>query len=87
MAISRLEKIVLKIVNRYPSSPRAIQKKLTVSGYASSIKRLGCLYTLLHRLENQGFVSSYMDIQPVTYRGGYRQRCYQITDRGRCAIS
>ncbi len=71
--------------------------KLQEDGYTLSIRKqvseitgqewsLSSIYTPLDRLTRKGYISSYLS-EPTSKRGGRHKRIYQVTDKGRRALS
>lgn len=83
--LGELEQIILSAVARRDDAPysRVIQGELAeLAGRKVSI---GTIYVTLTRLENKGYVRSWL-ADPTPVRGGKAKRVYRATDAGLEAI-
>ena len=83
--LGQLEQIILSVVARHEDAPssRVIQAELVeLAGRSVSI---GTIYVTLARLENKGYVRSWL-ADPTPVRGGKAKRVYRATDAGLEAI-
>lgn len=77
-----MRKAVLEIVPRL--APTADTKSIfeEVRKKGSLLNHMGYVYSVLAKLENEGLLWSWMEVEPRKEQGGRRRRLYGITARG-----
>lgn len=86
-ALGQFEQLVLTAVLtlRDDAYGVSIQEKVQTLAHPRPVS-LGAVYVTLDRLEDKGFVSSWLS-EPTAERGGRAKRCYRIEAPGERALS
>ncbi len=83
--LGEFEELVLLAVCSLPEEAYALTIQQRLEGKAGRAATLGGIYRALNRLENKGYVRSWMGA--VTHaRGGKRKRLYEVTGAGTAAV-
>ncbi|MCP4727318.1 MAG: PadR family transcriptional regulator [bacterium] len=79
--LSRPEEMVLLTIHRLNEEAYGMNIKSTVSELTGKYWSIGSIYVPLDRLEQKGFVNSYL-ANPTPERGGKSKRYYSLTETG-----
>jgi DNA-binding PadR family transcriptional regulator len=79
--LGTLEQLVLLAVARLPDEAYGVTICREIEKRAGRSLSLGAIYPTLDRLEEKGFVSSFM-ADPMAIRGGRSRRIYQLEPAG-----
>ena len=79
--LSRPEELVLVCLWKMQEEPYGLNIKKMLEDLTGKYWSIGSVYVPLDRLENKGFVKSYL-ANPTPERGGKSKRHYEITDNG-----
>lgn len=83
--LGALEQLVLLAVARLPAVAYGVTIRRELETRAGRSVSLGAIYPTLDRLEEKGFVSSFM-ADPKAVRGGRSRRIYQLEPAGAEAL-
>ena len=83
--LGRFEELVLLALVRFTEDPYAVPIRREIEERTGRKVSYGALYTTLERLEQKGYVRSWVGI-PTPERGGRAKRYYQIKAPGRRAL-
>jgi len=83
--VGQFEQLVLTAVLALDADAYGVTIHVTVSELAARAVRLGAIYVTLDRLEDKGFVSSWLS-DPRPERGGRARRHYRLEPAGRRAL-
>lgn len=84
-SIGNLELTILLAVARLGAEAYGLALRKDVSSRLGRDYSVGAIYTTLQRLENKGFVTSWMT-EPLPVRGGRSRRQFEVTAAGKRAI-
>ena len=84
MPLGDLEQLVLLALLRLSGDGYGVTVQREIAERAGRDVTLGAVYTALTRLEEKGFVESYVG-DPLPQRGGRRRRQYAVLPEGRAA--
>ena len=79
--LGALEQIVLLALARLPDNAYGITIRHEIESCTGRRLSLGAIYPTLDRLEEKGYVSSYMG-EPTGVRGGRSRRLYELEPAG-----
>ncbi len=79
--LSRPEELVLLSIWKMRDDPYGVTIRQYISELTGKYWSIGSIYVPLDRLENKGFVTSYL-ADPTAERGGKSKRYYKLTDKG-----
>lgn len=79
--LSRPEELVLLSIWKMRDDPYGVTIRKYISELTGKYWSIGSIYVPLDRLENKGFVTSYL-ADPTAERGGKSKRYYKLTDKG-----
>jgi PadR family transcriptional regulator PadR len=83
--LGALEQMVLLAVARLPDEAYGVTIRSEIETRTGRSLSLGAIYPTLDRLEEKGFVSSFM-ADPMAVRGGRSRRIYQLEPAGAQAL-
>jgi DNA-binding PadR family transcriptional regulator len=83
--LGTLEQLVLLAVARLPDDAYGVTIRQEIEARTGRSLSLGAIYPTLDRLEEKGFVSSFM-ADPLAVRGGRSRRVYQLEPAGADAL-
>jgi len=86
MALGDLEQLVMLALLRLGDDGFGAAVQREIAERSGRDVTLGAVYTALARLEEKGFVASYVG-DPLPQRGGRRRRHYEVRPEGRAAIA
>lgn len=86
MALGDLEQLVMLALLRLGQDGFGAAVQREIAERSGRDVTLGAVYTALARLEEKGFVRSYVG-EPLPQRGGRRRRHYEVRPEGRAAIA
>ncbi|MCC6930976.1 MAG: helix-turn-helix transcriptional regulator [Gemmatimonadaceae bacterium] len=86
MALGDLEQLVMLALLRLGEDGFGAAVQREIAERSGRDVTLGAVYTALARLEEKGFVRSYVG-DPLPQRGGRRRRHYEVRPEGRVAIA
>ena len=85
-SLGQFEQLVLTAVVTLGENAYGVTIHKKVQDLASSkAVTLGAIYVTLDRLEDKGYVSSWLS-EPIAARGGRAKRCYQLEASGERAL-
>ena len=84
-SLGQFEQLVLTAVVTLRENAYGVPIHKTVQHLAASRVTLGAIYVTLDRLEDKGYVSSWLS-EPIAARGGRAKRCYQLESSGERAL-
>ena len=85
-SLGQFEQLVLTAVVTLGENAYGVTIHKKVQGLASSrAVTLGAIYVTLDRLEDKGYVSSWLS-EPTAARGGRAKRCYRLEASGERAL-
>ena len=79
--LSRPEELVLITIWKMNDEPYGVNIRKFISNMTGKYWSIGSIYVPLDRLEDKGFVTSYL-ANPTPERGGKSKRYYKLTDAG-----
>jgi DNA-binding PadR family transcriptional regulator len=79
--LARSEELVLLAIWKLDDKPYGVNIRKFLSEMTEHYWSIGSVYVPLDRLENKGFVESYL-ADPTPKRGGKSKRYYKLTDEG-----
>lgn len=79
--LSRPEELVLLTIWKMKEEPYGVKIRKVISRMTGKYWSIGSIYVPLDRLEDKGFVTSYL-ADPTSERGGKSKRYYRITQAG-----
>ncbi|MGD8778038.1 MAG: PadR family transcriptional regulator [Ignavibacteria bacterium] len=79
--LSRAEELLLLALWKITDEPYGVNIRQYVSDITGKYWSIGAIYVPLDRLENKGYVESYL-ANPTPERGGKSKRYYKITNDG-----
>lgn len=79
--LSRPEELVLLSIWKMRDDPYGVTIRKYISELTGKYWSIGSIYVPLDRLENKGFVTSYL-ADPTAERGGKSKRYYKLTNKG-----
>ncbi|MFN8668029.1 MAG: helix-turn-helix transcriptional regulator [Gemmatimonadaceae bacterium] len=86
MALGDLEQLVMLALLRLGDDGFGAAVQREIAERSERDVTLGAVYTALARLEEKGFVASYVG-DPLPQRGGRRRRHFAVRPEGRAAIA
>ena len=85
-SLGQFEQLVLTAVVTLRENAYGVPIHKTVQQLAASkVVTMGAIYVTLDRLEDKGYVSSWLS-DPIAARGGRAKRCYQLEASGERAL-
>ncbi len=79
--LSRPEELVLITIWKMKDDPYGVNIRKHISGQTGKYWSIGSIYVPLDRLENKGYLESYL-ADPTQERGGKSKRYYRLTEAG-----
>jgi DNA-binding PadR family transcriptional regulator len=84
--IGEFEELVLLTIANLAKDAYGVAILNDISERASRKLSIGALHSTLTRLEEKGYISSYLG-EPTNERGGRRKRYFEITDSAKAELS
>jgi len=85
MYLGEFEELVLLAICGLPDEAYAVPIQQRITRRAQRHATLGGVYRTLNRLEEKGYVRSWMG-EATQSRGGKRKRLYEVTGTGKAAV-
>lgn len=79
--LSRPEELILITIWKMKEEPYGVNIRKYITKMTGKYWSVGSIYVPLDRLENKGFLTSYL-ADPTTERGGKSKRYYELTTEG-----
>lgn len=79
--LSRPEELVLLTIWKMDDEPYGVNIRKHITKMTGKYWSIGSIYVPLDRLENKGYLISYL-ANPTSERGGKSKRYYEITNEG-----
>jgi len=79
--LSRAEELVLLTIWKITDGAYGVSIRKVLSEMSGRYWSIGSVYVPLDRLENKGYIESYL-ADPTPERGGKSKRYYKLTDEG-----
>ena len=79
--LSRPEELVLLTIWKMEEEPYGVNIRKYITDMTGKYWSIGSIYVPLDRLENKGYLTSYL-ADPTSERGGKSKRYYELTKEG-----
>lgn len=83
--LGEFEELVLLTIVYLDKDAYGVAIKEDIEGRSKRAISIGALHTTLTRLEEKGYIKSWMG-EPTSERGGRRKRFFEITHRGKVEL-
>lgn len=83
--LGEFEELVLLTVASLGADAYGVTIKESIEGRSDRSISIGALHSTITRLEEKGFLSSWMG-EPTQERGGRRKRYYEVTHQGKVVL-
>lgn len=83
--LGEFEELVLLTVASLGTDAYGVTIKESIEGRSDRSISMGALHSTITRLEEKGFLSSWMG-EPTQERGGRRKRYYEVTHQGKVVL-